>query len=193
MNDTHDFTDGAATAEDQRPIIEGDLEGADEATVFDAFSKAVKVDVSLKEFLLPVPLRAEEGISLVVDPKFEFDDLMRWVKASADKRKGRQAPARPRYMANILLSHTVKGVAVRGQEVKFDGERMPLTDKRLWEMLAQGRTNNGIPVIYDVASCLIVIFGEGADGHIIGAMNEVIDKAGYGEIDWEDDSSTPLP
>jgi len=189
--DIHDFSHNNESVEDQQRDP-GTLEGADEATVYEAFTKAVKVNVALTEFLLPIPLRAQEGISLIVDPKFEFEELMRWAKSSADKRKGKNAPVRPRYMANAVLSNTVKGISIMGQEVFDNGERLPLTDKRLWQIIGQGRKRNNVDEVYDTYSCIQTIFGEGADGHIIGAMNEIIDKAGYGDIDWEDENSTPL-
>lgn len=176
----------------QDPTIAAGMaqEAEEEVDIFEQFSRSVSVDVGLKEFILPIPLRQEERIGIIVDPKFEFDDLMRWSKASVDKKKSKKnQEVRPRIMANIVLSNVVKGVSIGGKEVLTpQGERMSLTNKMLWQIIAADKPNS----VYDVASCISVLFAgvsgsRAADGYVVGAMNEVIDRAGYGDVGYSDD------
>lgn len=123
----------------------------------------------------PVPNRP--NISLGFSTTIDYDTLRMWFKKATDRKK---KELKTLTLAAIIMSNQSKGIKVKGNVVSQDGEELILSDERLWSVF---NTNS-------VQQCLKAIYV--SDGHILSAMQEVIEDAGYGDVDVEADDEDPL-
>lgn len=149
----HNFG-GANTPTDDDDSLLGELEAE------------LSKEIRKAPLILTVPQRPR--MSLIFDPTIEYDLYRMWVKKATEKKKDDT----PNFLklAFSVMSFTSRGLMLDGTE-RFTkkGERLPLTSHHVHEMA-------NVPV-GNTTAAIRWIFGN--DGHIIQAMQKIVEAAGY--------------
>jgi hypothetical protein len=105
----------------------------------------------------------------------EYDTLRMWSKKATQGKR-----FNPLQMAYIVLSNLTAGVRVNGEEVLVDGEPVTLVHQEFLSTMKVSDFKTGVRKLY------------GSDGHIISTMQEVMEKAGYGDDELDVEGDVPL-
>lgn len=153
---------------------------ADDDTLLAELEAELSRKVEKELLTLTVPNRPR--MKLTFDPSIEFDDYKLWVKRAKETKKD-DAPNMLR-LAFTVLSFTTRGMKLDDAErTTRDGVSLPLTSPHVHRManVAEGNTREAIRWIF------------GSDGHIIQAMQKIVEAAGYsldGDVEEVDPSES---
>lgn len=150
----------------------------DNATILAQMREEAQQEVEIEDMRCMVPNR--QNFELLVHPVIDYDLLNNFMKRSTKSIKGKKEWS-PLVFAYQVLSHTCIGIAYKGVTVQdSDGDDLTLASNQLWAMFG---TNSP-------QQCLTAMYG--SQGHLIATAQEVVSRAGYGDIDVETGEGGPL-
>lgn len=144
----------------------------DEATVLAELKAELSQDAENKITWYPVPARP--NIHLGFNTSIEYDLLRAWFKRATDRRK---KELKPLLLASIVLSNQTRAIKIKGSVLTKDGVELTLRDEDFFQQI-------GVTNIADALKQVMV-----SEGHIIALMQQVLEDAGWGDVDMEADDN----
>jgi hypothetical protein len=178
-HDTPTF--GGGTDESDLPNLPdiGELTGASNETILAAMREEAAKDVKIEDVSFVVPERPH--FELIFHPYIDYDLLNTFMKKARKSIGGGKKEWHPVVFAHLVMSHTTRGVAYKGQTVQdADGDELTIISPMFHEMFKARSMQNALKNLYV------------HDGHIIATCQQIVDKAGYGDIDVESGEGGPL-
>lgn len=172
MTETPTFgTDVAvATPSEDKPL--------DNMTILAQMREEAKSEVEIEDMRCMVPNRP--NFELLIHPVIDYDLLNNFMKRSTKTIKGKKEWS-PLIFAYQVISHTNIGVAYKGQTVQdSDGDDLTIVNNEFWAMFGASGTQLALTALY------------GSQGHLIATAQEIVARAGYGDIDVETGEGGPL-
>ncbi|WNM67068.1 tail assembly chaperone [Gordonia Phage Schomber] len=154
----------------------------------DALRAALSENVRLDNLHIRVPRRPT--LRIIVDPNIDGEQFQRWQRSAMIGKSKSIANAQfdSVKLCAVLLANTMVGLEVRGEDGEYTevrdehGGSLNFQNPELRKMLIGDR---------EVPSGTVLVrklFGN--DGHMIDAAGQVMDEAGYGDSDDEEEGGT---
>lgn len=169
---------------DAAPEIASD--GVMQGSSLDRLQQALSEDTRTENYHHRIPKR--KILRIILDPNIDGDKFQQWQRRAVNKgvkADGTGSNIDAMRLASIVVGNQMVGLEVAtkdgGWEEAFDEDGAPLTFRspKLREMLAPG----GVSV--SASELVKKLFGN--DGHLLDCSRILVEKAGYGDDELEDD------
>jgi hypothetical protein len=174
MTETRTFgtglDNGLPVASEEKPL--------DNATILAQMREEAQQEVEIEDMRCIVPNRP--NFELLIHPSIDYDLLNSFMKRSTKQIKGKREWS-PLVFAYQVISHTNIGVAYKGVTVQdSDGDDLTIASNQFWAMFGVNSPQQALSALY------------GSQGHLIATSQEIVSRAGYGDIDVETGEGGPL-